>query len=84
MRTQKPCAGAPWPEHPSPLRRRLSDYTRACRLAQRLFERHGRPVAIIAQDCPIQAHCVLWGEDVFCLKLEGQEPRPYRLVSTIF
>lgn len=84
MRTQTSRSSMPWPEHPSPLRQRLTDYTRAYRLAQRLFERHGRPVAIIAQDCPIQAHCVLWGEDVFCLKLEGTRPRPYRLVSTIF
>lgn len=74
----------PWPERPSPLRQRLTDYTRAYRVAQRMFERSGRPVAILEQDCSIQSHCVVWGDEVFCLELEGQGPKPYRLVTTVF
>lgn len=75
---------SPWPENPSPKRLMLTNYARAYRVAQRLFERHGVPVAIIEQQCAIQSHCVVAGADIFKLKLKGEEAKPYRLVTTVF
>ena len=77
-------ASSLWPDRPAPLRQRLTDYIRAYRVAQRLIECYGKPVAIIEQDCLIQSHCVLWGDDIFHLELQGRRPKPYRLVPTVF
>lgn len=84
MQPAQQSSSMPWPENPSPKRLVLTNYTRAYRVAQRLFERHGLPVAIIEQRCPIQGHCVISGKEIFKLKLQGDGPRRYRLVTTVF
>ena len=73
-----------WPERPSPLRRRLTDFSRAYRVAQRLFEQYGEPVAILEQASPIQAHCVVWGPEIYALKLHHSGPDAYTLITTVF
>ena len=84
MRATEPASCSMWPERPSPLRRKLTDFNRAYRVAQRLFERYGEPVAILEQPSPIRSHCVVWGPEIYGLKLRHPGPDAYKLVTTVF
>lgn len=77
-------ASTPWPENPSPLRLRLTDFTRAHRVAQRMFEHYGEPVVILQQGSAIQSHCLVWGQNIYKLKLHTNEASPCKLVTAVF
>lgn len=79
-----PCPDPPWPPNPSPKRAALTNFDRALRLAERINSRFGVPVTILEQACPLQAHRLVIGEAIFDLRLSGDAPVPYRIVTTVF
>ena len=79
------CQGAaPWPEFPSQRRTELTNFARAYRVAQRIHEVRGIPVAVLQQQCFFQSHCIVWGNDIFRLQHEGNDPVPYKVVTVLF